>query len=449
MELRGFRSGFFRALTGWADANFESCEALLCSPGPVASTPTLSLDPVFRRSHGSLYKGLNLGQVDGEAMRDLLVAHRPGSWPLVFAVDESVWPRNNAETSPQRGFYHSSSKQWGGQPIVAGWSYQWIAQLDWALDSWTAPMDAARIPPGADKVDATAKQIRALTGRLERQDPGGPAPVFVFDAGYDPIALTSELSCTRACLVVRIRNDRVFYTDPPEPRPGRPGRPPRHGHRRCCADPATWPDPDQQLTAQDPRHGTVHVAAWHNLHPMLARRGHWADRNQAPIIPGTVVRVDVEHLPKAAGGPNKTLWLWVAADQAGEADLDIWWRAYLRQFDIEHTFRFVKTTLGWTTPRLRTPEQADRWTWLILAAHTQLRLARPLVEDHRLPWQRPARPGRLTPGRVRQGFRRTTPIRGTPASPPKTSRAGPGRPKGTKTGPRERHPALHAAEARV
>src|SRR5215218_7805311 len=43
---------------------------------------------------------------------------------------------------------------------------------------------------------------------------------------------------------------------------------------------------------------------------------------------------------------------------------------------IEHTIRFWKQTLHWTLPRPRTPEQADRWTWLVLAAYTQLRLAR-------------------------------------------------------------------------
>ena len=59
----------------------------------------------------------------------------------------------------------------------------------------------------------------------------------------------------------------------------------------------------------------------------------------------------------------------------------------MRRFDIEHTFRFCKNTLGWTTPRLCTPDQADRWTWLITAAYTQLRLARPLVADQRLPWE--------------------------------------------------------------
>ena len=90
----------------------------------------------------------------------------------------------------------------------------------------------------------------------------------------------------------------------------------------------------------------------------------------------------------------------------GPCDLDVCWRAYLRRFDIEHSFRFAKNTLGWTTPSLQNPEQADTWTWLIIAAYTQLRLARPLVNDDKMPWERPLPPGQLTPTRVRRGFRR-------------------------------------------
>jgi hypothetical protein len=71
----------------------------------------------------------------------------------------------------------------------------------------------------------------------------------------------------------------------------------------------------------------------------------------------------------------------------------------------EHTFRFLKQALGWTRPRLRDPAAADRWTWLILAACTQLWIARGIAADLRLPWQRPAPAGRLTPARVRRGFR--------------------------------------------
>jgi len=69
----------------------------------------------------------------------------------------------------------------------------------------------------------------------------------------------------------------------------------------------------------------------------------------------------------------------------GEPNLDLLWRTYVRRFDLEHTFRFLKQTLGWTTPRVLHPEQADRWTWLVLGAYAQLCLARPCVADRRLP----------------------------------------------------------------
>ena len=48
--------------------------------------------------------------------------------------------------------------------------------------------------------------------------------------------------------------------------------------------------------------------------------------------------------------------------------------------------------LGWTAPKIRDQAAADRWTWLIIACHAQLRLARPLAADLRRPWERPARP---------------------------------------------------------
>jgi hypothetical protein len=112
------------------------------------------------------------------------------------------------------------------------------------------------------------------------------------------------------------------------------------------------------------------------------------------------------------------------------------------RFDIEHTFRFLKGTLGWTTPSLQMPERADRWTWLVLAAYTQLRLARQLVDDLRLPWEQRCEPDKLTPARVRRGFRRLRATLGTPAHPPKSSTPGPGRPKGTRKPPRKRYPAV-------
>jgi hypothetical protein len=61
--------------------------------------------------------------------------------------------------------------------------------------------------------------------------------------------------------------------------------------------------------------------------------------------------------------------------------------------------------LTWTTPRVRHPEQADRWTWLVLLAYIQLRLARRAIRRSApplgaAPAPRPPRPhaGPCAPG---------------------------------------------------
>lgn len=61
--LVSFRRGLYRTFTSWSDALFELCDAALCAPGPVSSVPSLSLEPEFSRSHGSLYKALSKGRI--------------------------------------------------------------------------------------------------------------------------------------------------------------------------------------------------------------------------------------------------------------------------------------------------------------------------------------------------------------------------------------------------
>ena len=442
-RLLAFRDDLYATFTSWGDALFELTDALLCSSGPVTSLPGLSLEPEFSRSHGSLYKALERGAIDEHALRRLLVANRPAEWPMVFAVDASTVERCDAECSPERGFYYSASRHSAGQPIVAGWHYQWICQLSWASDSWTAPVDVARIPPSADPTDATVDQLRRLVALLPAD---AEVPMFVFDAGYDPIAIGHDLADERCEVLCRIREDRVFYADAPA-KPNRPpetgGRPPRHGRRWKCSDPKSCPEPAARLVADDSRYGRITVTAWHEMHPRLSGRGHWSAHERPPIVRGSVIRVDVERLPKPTSRSKKTLWLWWSG--AGKPDLDRCVRAYLRRFDIEHTFRFVKQSLGWTTPKIHTPQQTDRWSLLVAAALTQLRLARGLVADLRLPWEKPLEPMKLTPSRVRRGFRRLRATLGTPASPPKSRTPGPGRPKGTRKPPKTRYPAITKA----
>jgi hypothetical protein len=102
-------------------------------------------------------------------------------------------------------------------------------------------------------------------------------------------------------------------------------------------------------------------------------------------------------------------------------DVDLCWQAFLCRFDLEHTFRMLKQTLDWTRPKLRSPEAADLWTWLVIAAHTQLRLTREAAADLRRPWKKPTEPARL---------RNLRPHLHCPARAPKPTTPRPGRPVG-------------------
>jgi hypothetical protein len=79
---------------------------------------------------------------------------------------------------------------------------------------------------------------------------------------------------------------------------------------------------------------------------------------------------------------------------------------------------------------------------LVLACYAQLRLARQVVADGRLPWERPRPPGRLSPVRVCRGFPRLSCALGSPAAAPKPAGRSPGRPKGRASGPAVRYPAI-------
>ena len=283
-----------------------------------------------------------------------------------------------------------------------------------------------RLGPDDDATVLSVQQVQRVFGNLRDAGKlaGRPAPLFVFDSGYDltRISYLAQQQDLGVQILGRVRGNRVYYTRPQPhtdlgggtdlggtgtgsgPRRARVGRPARHGRRFKLDAPATWPAPDEQASSHNQRYGTVTVAAWHGLHQQLARQAGWASfTGQLPIVEGTLIRIKVARLP----GHRKPqdLWLWWTGPAGTSFDLDLAWKAYLRRFDLEHTFRFAKQDLGWTVPQIQTPQQGERWTWLILAAYTQLRLAAPLTGDLRRPWQKPIPPDRpLTPGRVRPGF---------------------------------------------
>jgi hypothetical protein len=438
--LAGFRRGWYGCLGRWADVLFELTDAVLCSGGPVRSFPRLSLEPVMGRGHGSGYAALARGTAGEQALEGLLARSAPSSWPLVFAVDATSWPRCEAETSPGRGLYYHPSRQVKGRPVVPGWGWQLVARLNFDRDSWTWPASWRWLDPRQDAAQVTIDQVRQVSARLAA---GGPVPWFCFDAGssYDPATLTHGLAGDRVQVLIRLRKNRRFRRDP-LPRPSVIGRPRRHGPGFDLKDEATWGAPDACYRARDRVYGQVAVQAWAGLHPRITRRGRWAQAGPLPIIRGWVIRVQVSTMPKPGPAKASVLWLWWAGPEGTTPDLDVAWRAYVHRFDIEHTIRFAKTTLGWTVPAVRTPAQATRWTAIITAALAQLVLARPLAADQKLPWERPRPPHRLTPGRIRRDFSRVRSTLPAVANPRKPCRPGPGRPKGPARTRAKRHPVI-------
>jgi hypothetical protein len=500
-RLRAFRSRLYGCLALRADALSELADAVLCADHAVTSLVQLCLEPEFTRGHGALYDALSAGRIDDEQLFSLLAAELPQAvdgpealawiaehdvidhglleaalaglpagdaaqvrdacarWSrLRFAVDATAYPRPDAWCSPGREHVHNGACRCRGSSKTApGWEYQFTAAIGHLRTAWAAFTDVTRTTP-ADRTAQTIAQVRNALRRLRAAGHGRKAaPLFVFDAGYSPAALTDGLLGCPVHILVRLAAGSVFYAQPVTWE-GKYGRPARCGAAVHCLEPADFaaaaagsgprgrkrplppnPEPGETLTLPGtPLYGTVRAEAWHGVHPLVhGDRGWFAGRRHLPVLDGTLVHVTVERLPDGRD-PHRAMWLWHAGP--GPLALDELWRAYLARFDIEHAIRTLKGTLGLTAAKVRDPGQADRWIRILMAAHAQLLLARPLAADLRRPWEKQPDPSRpLAPGRVRRGFRNIRRDLGTPARVAKPSRPGPGRPKGSSKGPAPRH----------
>ncbi|MBL1102717.1 hypothetical protein [Streptomyces coffeae] len=208
------------------------------------------------------------------------------------------------------------------------------------------------------------------------------------------------MSCWAGCV-------QTASCTPPQPA-GKRGRKPKRGAEFKFEDPATQPVPSITTTTDTTHYGKAVATAWDRLHPLLVRRSAWADypEGQLPVIEGTVIRLQVDHL-RGDRSP-RPVWLWWSLTGATAGDVDRLWQAFLRRFDLERTFRMMKQTLGWTAPKLREPAAADRWTWLVIAVHTQLRLARTLAEDSTNPGNGPHARGASHPHVSAEDFAAST-----------------------------------------
>jgi hypothetical protein len=315
----------------------------------------------------------------------------------VLAVDVSPWLRSAAPTSAERRCCHRYGRANNQPQLIPGWPYSVVAALERGRTCPTAVLDAVRLGPADDATAVTANQLRAVVGRLLAAGhwrPGDPDILIVCDAGDDVTRLALVLADLPVELVGRLRPDRVLRL----PAPPRRHTPRGDGHPGTAAS-SPWttrpPGPSRRPRPRPPATAPRRPAAGTGPRPRLPHRTCWRDhQGELPIIEGTLIRLQVDHPP--GDRDPKPVWLWSSATGATAAAVDRWWRCFLRRFDLEHTFRLCKQTLGWTAPKLHTPQAADRWTWLVIACHTQLRLARLLADDLRRPGRSP-RPRAASP----------------------------------------------------
>ena len=155
-------------------------------------------------------------------------------------------------------------------------------------------MDVARVHPAQNTNEVAAEQVSALLGRLSEE--GKSAPMFGFDAGYDPVKLQQGLegSSSPCQILVRLRAGCSFHGDQSlaDP-PANIGRPRRHGPKMKCSDPSTWPEPSAVHVCEDVGYGAVRVRAWSDLHPKVGAHEGRGSKGPLPIVVGTLVLVEV------------------------------------------------------------------------------------------------------------------------------------------------------------
>ena len=394
--------------------------------GAVSSFAALSLSPVFRRKWSSVYEAIQDGRPDRAGLLRLYSAQMPAEARPLLAGDHTAWPRLSAFTLAERTVEHQPSKISDQKPITIGQGYSSIVWLpsDGAGSSWALPLLHERISPSETPLTKGVSQLRQVTELLPNR------PISLWDAEYGNAKFVKASADIPADKLMRLRPNLCLW-GPPPPYSGH-GRPRQHGPKFKLKEPTTWAEPDEGLLVQDPQLGPVQLSLWRELH-----------FRKAPQQSLILLRIERRQARGTRRDP-KDLWL-VWAGEAPPA-LPEWWRLYLRRFGIDHWYRFTKQRLRWTLPHLATPEQAQRWSDLMPLMTWELWLARQIVTDQPLPWQKPqAHP---TPGRVCQSLGAVLAVIGTPAQPPKPRGKSTGWPKGRVRKRRERHPVVKKSQKR-
>jgi hypothetical protein len=412
--LQAFRQDIYECFLRAKAALFDTIDALI-SETQAKSFAELSLSPFFQRKWPSLYEAFEDGLIDEKRLQEVFVKYLPPPSllkRLVLGIDATPIPRPDSVTSPDRtalpmhNIPHAKPKK--STAITFGWKYSTLVVLPETPSSQTFLLDQKRIESSKTDMQVACEQLKKIVPKL------GQRPLVLLDRGYVCLWLWCQLSGLPLDALIRLKSDQVFYRPAP-PHTGKSGQPRKDGARLKLDEPSTQTDPDEIWQGTDAKGHPVEIRWWKKMHVKKAR---WLEL--------TIIQVKRPHATNSERDPKISWFVYLGQDpEEGLAQVAL---LYCLRFGQEHGYRFDKQALLWTDPRLRTPEQFDRWSCIVAIVHNLLILAREVVPAVLRPWENKQR--KHSPQQVRRGLIKYLPQLGTPAPPPKPR----GNPKGRKKG---------------
>ena len=368
------------------------------------------------------------GKIDQSHLREVFVqfAPLPGAGQRVFlGVDTSNLLRPDAQTSADRTLVPLANVPEKAHVVCPGWVISSVVLLPEEAGQGTFVLDTQRVPSTGLATEAAASQLQAVVGLLVKR---GLRPVIIGDRWYACAPFLARMIEVAASALLRVKSNRVFYRRAPARQPGQRGASRKDGARFQCSDASTHGEPDASWEGMDANQMRVQVHCWNQLHLRSAR---WVEVSVIQVI-----RHGASERPR---DPKISWFVW-KGDENEAAPLAQISPTYRLRYAHEHGYRLDKQVLLWDEPRVRTPQQMERWTQIVACAHNQLVLARPLVTAIYRPWE--TRRSVLTLAQVRRAMPTILTQLGTPARPPQPRGNAPGRAKGFHPKPAPRYPVI-------
>ncbi|EFH86585.1 NF041680 family putative transposase [Ktedonobacter racemifer] len=416
--LQTFRHEVYACFGTAKDVLFNTVDALL-TEDRARSFPELSLSASFERRWPSLYEGLEDGQINSSRLCEVFTQFLPACMreqTLWVGIDVSGIARPRSRTSADRSAQHVHNLPECKKTVTYGWQFSTAVALPPTPSSWTYALCEQRVTTETTPAQVALAQMKQLVTLLPKDT------ICVLDRGYDSTWFWCQCSALpHKGTLIRLKSNRCFYRPAPE-KTGKRGSPRKDGDKLRPDTEATHGSPDGQWEGLDEKERPVRLRWWKHLHLKEAR-----------YLDLTVIRVERPHASNTERDPRVSWFVWIGDP---EVDLVTIGLGYVLRFSHEHGYRFQKQSLLWDQPRLRTPEQFERWTHLVAIAHNHLVLAKEMVESVLRPWESKHRPA--TPQQVHRAMDKLLPQLGTPARHPQPRGKSPGRAKGTKIGKAQR-----------